>query len=225
MIRTREELEDVVRCGRGFLYNDFGGSNPRMCPLHAIQCTWVDRMLAVNPGYLSVKKVWSESLQELLSWLREAGKPFSSCSFCNPTTATSTGVRGSHRSSATRHSTAPGSQDACFFVSARPDDQTVELWSESRLGFGKLGMRDMREQLREGIRRLRPSVPSHCHALYVSSDTSFCDTENVLIYNVDDSGGCFRSPPPIRAVLRTVVRGSATTDGISWIRTAALSQV
>ena len=76
-ITTREELAEITRLGEGFLYNDFGGADPQMCPVHAMRCTWIDRMLAVEPGRLSVKKIWSADLQELLTWLDEKGKPFS----------------------------------------------------------------------------------------------------------------------------------------------------
>ena|GEM_PF-4665719 len=41
-------------------------------------------MLAVKPEALSVTKVWSDVLVELLKWFANNGKPYSTCSFCNP---------------------------------------------------------------------------------------------------------------------------------------------
>jgi len=78
-IRTREELEGVVNEGRGFLYNDFGGRIPRNCPIHHVTCGQVPRMLAVKSGTLSVKKAWSESLEELLRWIADEDKVYAFC--------------------------------------------------------------------------------------------------------------------------------------------------
>jgi len=87
IIQTREELEQVVQRGIGFIYNDFGGTNPKDCPLHTVGCTWISRMLDVKPGPLSVKKVWCDDLSGMLSWLNDNGKLYSFCSFCNPRSA------------------------------------------------------------------------------------------------------------------------------------------
>ena len=68
-IRTLEELQGVVDHGNGFIYNDFGGRDPKMCPIHSVSCRWVATMLEVDPGALSVQKLWSSNLQELLAEL------------------------------------------------------------------------------------------------------------------------------------------------------------
>lgn len=60
-IRTREELERVIARGTGYLYNDFGGRDPKLCPVHAVRCTWVESMTRVKPGTLGVKKLWGDS--------------------------------------------------------------------------------------------------------------------------------------------------------------------
>lgn len=79
-IRTLEELKSVVDGGSGYLYNDFGGSKPKDCPIHHVSCRQVPRMLSVKPGNLSVKKAWCKSLEELVRWIRDEGKVHAFCS-------------------------------------------------------------------------------------------------------------------------------------------------
>ncbi len=64
-------------------------------------------------------------------------------------------------------------------------DPRVELWSTERLPFEPKGWkRDMRDQLRDAIRRSTPMDPCLIlEAVYTSQDHGFCDVENVLVYN------------------------------------------
>ena len=67
-------------------------------------------------------------------------------------------------------------------------DGAVELWLDRRFPFDPMGtMRTLRTQLREAIRGLRCPPGSVLCATYSSVDESFCDVENVLIYNVGPS--------------------------------------
>jgi len=193
MIHTREELAQVMRSGTGYIYNDFGGSDPKMCPVHTVSCTWIDRMLAVKPGPLSVRKVWAGDLPELLSWLHENGKPFTACSTCNPTCGAQLGARPSRQRSAKQLDVPSEATEASFHVSESSDDRPiVEAWSSTRLPFEPKGaLLRMRQKLRDAIRRMHSSGSAFGYGAYVSRDNSLCDVENVLFYNVDAGGSTF----------------------------------
>jgi hypothetical protein len=71
-------------------------------------------------------------------------------------------------------------------TSGTPID-TVEFWSDVRLPFEPRGdMLDARNALRNALRSLDRKAPGFC-AEYVSTDATFCDVENVLLYNVGAS--------------------------------------
>ena len=87
------------------------------------------------------------------------------------------------------------------------DDTTVRFWSSKRLPFQPKGTAlDARNQLRQALSGLTPT--GHLHATFASNDASFCDVENILLYNVGMSSfpkiGCdevsllreFRDPNP-----------------------------
>lgn len=78
-IETREELEAVLEAAEGFVYNAFPSRKAEDSPLHTAACRQLVAMLKVEPGPLKIKKVWSDSLRELVGWLQGAGMPFSIC--------------------------------------------------------------------------------------------------------------------------------------------------
>src|SRR4051812_47917697 len=80
VVQTREELAAIAAAGRGYLYNDFGGTRPRDCLIHKASCEWVQTMLDVPPGALGVKKLWSDSLSGLVDEVRRRGKVYAPCS-------------------------------------------------------------------------------------------------------------------------------------------------
>ncbi len=67
-----------------------------------------------------------------------------------------------------------------------PDEsRRVELWSEARLPFEPSPtLKVLRNDLRVAVRSLRAGDGEHLQATYASAATGFCDTENVLFYNV-----------------------------------------
>jgi hypothetical protein len=58
-IQARAELVAFIDAGEGYLYNDFGGRDPKMCPIHRARCRSLSLMLAVREGKLSVGKLCS----------------------------------------------------------------------------------------------------------------------------------------------------------------------
>jgi hypothetical protein len=66
--------------------------------------------------------------------------------------------------------------------------QAVEAWSTSRLQFEPKGwQREFRAALRDAVAAISPT--GRLYAIYGSPDTSSCDAENILFYNVGLS--CF----------------------------------
>ncbi|WDL98481.1 hypothetical protein [Alicyclobacillus sp. ALC3] len=73
-----------------------------------------------------------------------------------------------------------------YWMRVPQSDSTVELWSTARLPFEPKGwMRQMRDDLRQALHQIRPETDkSFLQAAYISTDTGYFDTENVLLYNV-----------------------------------------
>ena len=66
-IRTAEQLTGLIQSGIGYLYNDFGGRDSKMCPIHSVGCRWIPSMLRPSTGTLGVPKLWSDDLDELVA--------------------------------------------------------------------------------------------------------------------------------------------------------------
>ena len=73
-----------------------------------------------------------------------------------------------------------------YLLRGGPDEPAcVELWSSVRVPFEpRAWVREMRDDLREAVRRLVARPGRLLHATYSSLEDDFVDTENVLIYNV-----------------------------------------
>lgn len=70
-----------------------------------------------------------------------------------------------------------------FHVVAGP--VCVEAWSTERLPFEPRGWkRELREEIRRGLRQLEPREDSFLSAAYTSITAGRCDAENILFYNV-----------------------------------------
>jgi hypothetical protein len=78
-IETRDELIEVIRGGRGYLYNAFGGRDRSLCPIHHVDCEAVRAMMDVASGKLSVPKWWSEDVTALVREVRSHGRVFEYC--------------------------------------------------------------------------------------------------------------------------------------------------
>jgi hypothetical protein len=209
-IRTRAELAAVVTAGAGYLYNDFGGGNPKMCPIHAVRCPWVKTMLNVADGRLSVSKLWSDSLPELVQAVRDHGKVFTFCgserdladmaaAASNAAAATrseertSKPTRATPRASAARAARPLGSAPRDGMAGPRPYHIEIapgargplEVWSVQRLPFEPKGeLKDLRGELGAAAATLHARDGEHLHSVYSSASLELVDSENVLFYNV-----------------------------------------
>lgn len=66
-----------------------------------------------------------------------------------------------------------------------PKKNLVEVWSSIRLPFEPRGrLLEMRNSIRSAIKGMQITKKTMLHALYVSDEKTFCDVENVLLYNV-----------------------------------------
>jgi len=97
-----------------------------------------------------------------------------------------------------------------YVIAARHvSPMSVEVWSSNRLPFEPKGeMIGLRDAIRRAIDGLDPADGHALYGCYTSLDRSLCDAENVLFYNVRDSGfpklcafgltfeRAFKTPPP-----------------------------
>ncbi|HNO77966.1 MAG TPA: hypothetical protein PKN33_07880 [Phycisphaerae bacterium] len=186
-ISTREQLIELIGMGAGFLYNDFGGSNPKHCPVHEFPCAGIKRMLYVNPGPLAVPKVWSDNRTELVRWLEERKKAHRTCSLCGDQEGhVHTSSKPLIQTSQTSKMRAPEVQ---FRVTGPADERPfVEVWSNQRLQYEGGGrMAAIRTSIQHAVKSMSPVSCRACHAVFLSPDSSMCDAENVLFYNVGTS--------------------------------------
>lgn len=89
-------------------------------------------------------------------------------------------------------------------------DRSVDVWLDRRFPFDPTGhMRTLRTQVREAIRGLRCPPGSVLCATYSSADESFCDVENVLVYNVGPSVFAGSSRRGLRLVRNWTAAGAS----------------
>jgi len=74
-----------------------------------------------------------------------------------------------------------------------PELRAVEAWADAYLPYEPKteAAALLRGELRERLRRLVPVNDEVLQAAYAGPKPRNCDVENLLLYNVDDTGGCF----------------------------------
>ena len=192
-IRTAEQLTELIRSGVGYLYNDFKGRDPKMCPIHAMGCRWIPTMLKPPTGKLGVPKLWSDSLAELVAEVEKRGKVYA---FCGSEPGLAGGARSSPRGPAIPrpHSppapsrpratpSSPSSGSDGFHIDVEPGVVTVA--SEYRLQFdNKPETRALKAAIGDAVSWLVAAPGQMLEAVYTSASTDIVDAENVLLYNV-----------------------------------------
>ncbi len=92
----------------------------------------------------------------------------------------------------------------------------VDVWLDRRLPFEATGdMLTLRTQLREAIRGLQCPKGSILCATYASADDSFCDIENILLYNVGPAvfaGSCGQGVRLVRSRMALHQNGQSTLE-------------
>jgi hypothetical protein len=185
-VTSQKELERLHQAGEGLLYNDFSGRGKGASQynvLHTASCRWVVR------SNINVRKLFFADLDSAVAWLRseraEEGVGWKRCATC----LADIGLPPAPP--AAQH-TPPDPHNPSWHVEpVSPGHPHVEAWSRRRLPFGSNGeMRALRNALRAALRELRAADGEILHATYISPIDELCDTENVLIYNLE-STACF----------------------------------
>lgn len=185
-IRTAEELRELIDAGQGYVYNDFGGRDPKMCPIHSITCRWVVTMLKPASGRLGVPKIWADSVDELTAEIGLRGKVHG---FCGSEPGIGRAVAAAARPTQPVRARDQTPQPA----NSAPDprfhfehsDREVTVSSAYRLQFDeKPQTKQLKQAIGEVVARLRPASGEMLEAVYTSAVTDLVDAENVLLYNV-----------------------------------------
>ncbi len=72
-----------------------------------------------------------------------------------------------------------------YVIRVRTGGEELEAWTTTRLPFQPKGwLRDLRAQMRDGLRQLDGADGAVFHGIYASPLPDSCDAENVLFYNV-----------------------------------------
>lgn len=190
-IETAEALRERMERGEGYLYNDFGGRDPRMCPIHAMRCRWIATMLKPPSGRLGVPKLCSDDFDELVGEIERLGKVWAICG-SEPALrggapkATASPETAVPRLGRPLTPTAVGSSDATSRFTVTRAENHVRVRSECRLQFdSKPGTRALKQAIGDAVRELRAPAGHILEAIYTSASTESVDAENVLLYNVD----------------------------------------
>ena len=191
-IRTAEELARLIERGRGYLYNDFGGRNPRFCPIHHVRCRSVPRMLQPSHDRLTVPKIWSEELHQLVTEVRARGKIYAFCQN-EPELAESNGPSVPFPMQISLRKVRQTSGQATtesFFSAPNIGFQVtrqrggVTIVSAYRLQYQKPKTRALQEAIAGAVADLVVGPGQMLEAVYYSSATDRVDAENVLLYIV-----------------------------------------
>lgn len=193
-IRTAEQLTGLIHSGVGYLYNDFGGRDPKMCPIHSVGCRWIPSMLRPSTGKLGVPKLWCEDLDELVAEVEARGKVHAFCR-SEPDLAKGGGSRrpgapAVPRPHAPRDSTASGvmptggaTGSERFRVLVAPGVVTVA--SAYRLQFDqKPRTKALKREIGDAVEQLVAGPGQILEAVYTAASQELVDAENVLLYNV-----------------------------------------
>lgn len=188
-IRTAEALREPIDAGRGYLYNDFGGGNPKMCPIHSIGCRWVVTMLKPASGRLTYAKIWADTLEELTAEVARRGKVYA---FCGNERELGRAAPTPPRPAAPpRPARAPlvsvldDNEDSDLEFQVRSSDRAVTVSSMYRLQFDdKPRTKRLKQAICDAVAHLRSARAEMLEAVYTSELKDTVDAENVLLYNV-----------------------------------------
>ena len=144
-------------------------------------------------------KVCSTSLPELDKWaVDHVGATIRRCGTCQPPAASGTsGVATAAASRpSSRRNAAPATSTPDFryeFEGPNAGLRAVNLWTDRYLPYERLSLEQLaaREELRRRLRSLVAARGEILHASYKGFKPTNMDVENVLLYNIHDSGSSF----------------------------------
>ncbi len=193
-IRTSEQLLELIRSGVGYLYNDFGGRDPKMCPIHSMGCRWIPTMVRQPSSRLGVPKLWSDDLDALVAEVRRRGMVYA---FCGSEPGLAGGGRPDPPRAPNPAPPAPRGEASPmdrpwkreqvrgpeFRVQVEPGVVTVE--SAYRLQFDdKPATKALKDEIGAAVTTLVAGPGQMLEAVYTSASRDVVDAENVLLYNV-----------------------------------------
>ncbi len=193
-IRTAEQLAELIAARMGFLYNDFGGRDPKSCPIHSMGCRWIPTMPRPSTGKLGVPKLWCDNLGELVAAVTARGKVYALCrsepELAQGSAPQHQGVPAVPRGYAPHVPTtsrgmptggALGSEE--FRVLVEPGLVTVA--SAYRLQFdNKPRTKALKAAIGDAVTQLVAGPDQILEAVFTSASHEVVDAENVLLYNV-----------------------------------------
>lgn len=188
-ILTAEQLSDLIEAGVGYLYNDFGGRDPKLCPIHAIGCRWVPSMRRPKSGRLGVRKLWSNDLDALIAEIGARGKVFAFCG-SEPGLGTRAaqpipGPPTQRAASGPRLTSPLEKQSESDHFQVRAEGSEVTVSSAYRLQFDdKPRTKAFKAAIGVAVATMAASGDQMLEAVYTSDVTDAVDAENVLLYNV-----------------------------------------
>lgn len=188
-IRTAEAMRELIDAGEGYVYNDFGGGDPKLCPIHSITCRWVVTMLKPASGRLTYTKIWADTIEELTAEVSRRGKVYAFCgnepglgraASAQPKLASPT------RPARTSFAPAPDDDpDSDLKFHVEQSERVITVSSVYRLQFDeKPRTKRLKQAIGDAVARLRPAPGELLEAVYTSAATDVVDAENVLLYNV-----------------------------------------
>ncbi len=147
-------------------------------------------------------KVCSVNLSDLSDWgIAHAGEAITACRVCTP-------ARGAAREEEPVAKAAPGTGVITSTGGMKPEPglgseargpdvgrSVVEAWTDHYVQFepGSAEQARLRSDLRERIGMLKPKSGHLLHATFYGGKHHSADVENLLLYNVDESGASFDS--------------------------------
>ncbi len=187
----------------GYVINIQRSLNPVDARLHHASCrTIVDEPPRGGPRTGPYIKICSINLGDLNDWgVARAGEAITACGTCAPPSAAPRDkkpvARAAHRTGVPT-STAGSEPEPGVGSEARGPDigrSVVEAWTDHYVQFepGTAEQARLRADLRERIGMLKPKPGHLLHATFFGAKHRAADVENLVLYNVDESGASFDS--------------------------------
>ncbi len=187
----------------GYVINIQRSLNSADARMHHASCrTIADEPPRGGPRTGPYIKFCSVNIRDLSDWgIAHAGEAITACRVCTP-------ARGAAREEEPVAKAAPGPGVITSTTGMKPEPgvgseargpdvgrSVVEAWTDHYVQFepGSAEQARLRSDLRERIGMLKPKSGHLVHATFYGGKHHSADVENLLLYNVDDTGASFDS--------------------------------